>query len=458
MQSKPSGASLAHGGTPPASTVNKTPPPPPKATGAALPAPARIRRTQVIALTLLMISGIINYLDRGVLAVANPLIRADMGLSLAQMGVLLSAFSWTYAIFQLPVGWLVDRIGARKLLGFGLIVWSLAQASGGIVSTFGWFILARVVLGIGEAPQFPSAARVVSDWFPLRSRGKPTGIFNSASPLGSALAPLLLSVLLTSFHWRWAFVITGAAGLVAALVWLAVYRDPNKSRMSADEIAYLEQDQDRANTQAHPMMTLDDWLGLFRHATTWGMLIGYFGSVYLNWVYLTWLPGYLSAERHMSLARTGLAASVPFFCGFLGSLAAGWFSDLVTSKTAQPVIARRNAVVFAMFGMVAFTIPAALVQSNTVALACISVVIFLANAASASSWALATAAAPPSRIASLGSLQNFGGFLGGALAPILTGIIAEKWSFVPALLTAAAIAFVGAMSYLILVRKPIAEA
>ncbi|WP_347556593.1 MFS transporter [Robbsia sp. KACC 23696] len=423
----------------------------------ALPVPARIRRTQVIALTLLMISGIINYLDRGVLSVANSLIRDDMHLSLAQMGFLLSAFSWTYAIFQLPVGWLVDRIGARKLLGFGLIVWSLAQAAGGIVGTFGWFIVARIVLGIGEAPQFPSAARVVSDWFPLRSRGKPTGIFNSASPLGSALAPLLLSILLTSFHWRWAFIITGAAGLVAALVWLAVYRNPNKARMTAEEVAYLEQGLDAHAPASRPTMTLNDWLGLFRHATTWGMLIGYFGSVYLNWVYLTWLPGYLTAERHMSLARTGVAASVPFFCGFLGSLAAGWFSDLVTSKTAQPVIARRNAVVFAMLGMVCFTIPAALVQSNTIALACISVVIFLANAASASSWALATAAAPPSRIASLGSLQNFGGFLGGALAPILTGIIAEKWSFVPALLTAAAIAFVGAMSYLILVRKPIVE-
>ncbi|MFP3615315.1 MFS transporter, partial [Paraburkholderia sp. SIMBA_050] len=123
----------------------------------------------------------------------------------------------------------------------------------------------------------------------------------------------------------------------------------------------------------------------------------------------------------------------------------------------SPVVSRRNAVVVAMLGMVAFTIPAALVQSNTVALACISVVIFLANAASACSWALATAAAPPSRIASLGAIQNFGGFIGGALAPILTGVIAQKWSFVPALLTAAAIAFAGAMAYLLLVRKPIPE-
>jgi len=121
------------------------------------------------------------------------------------------------------------------------------------------------------------------------------------------------------------------------------------------------------------------------------------------------------------------------------------------------VIARRNAVVICMLGMVVFTIPGALAQSNIVALACISVVIFLANAASACSWALATAAAPQSRIASLGAIQNFGGFIGGALAPVLTGVIAQKWSFVPALLTAAVIAFVGAMAYLLLVNKPIPE-
>ncbi len=154
-------------------------------------APPRVRRAQIVALTLLMVSGIVNYLDRGTLAVANPLIRKDLGLSLGEMGLLLSAFSWSYALFQLPVGGLVDRIGPRRLLGIGLIVWSLAQAAGGLVSTFGWFIVARIVLGIGESPQFPSAARVVSNWFPLRSRGKPTGIFNSASPLGTRARPTL---------------------------------------------------------------------------------------------------------------------------------------------------------------------------------------------------------------------------------------------------------------------------
>ncbi|MEC5409649.1 MFS transporter [Paraburkholderia sp. MPAMCS5] len=417
--------------------------------------PPKIRRAQIVALTLLMVSGIVNYLDRGTLAVANPLIRQDMGLSLGQMGLLLSAFSWSYALFQLPVGGLVDRIGPRRLLGIGLILWSLAQAAGGFVSTFGWFILARILLGIGEAPQFPSAARVVSNWFPLRERGKPTGIFNSASPLGTALAPLCLSVLVVNLNWRWAFIVTGIAGLIVAVVWLAVYRDPVKAALNDAERRYL--DGDETDTKPTPAVTLADWRSLFSHGTTWGMLIGFFGSVYLNWVYLTWLPGYLTMERHMTLMHTGIAASVPFFCGFLGALTAGWFSDLITSRSASPVASRRNAVVITMLGMVAFTIPAALVQSNTLAIVCISVVIFLANAASACSWALATAAAPPNRVGSLGAIQNFGGFLGGALAPILTGYIAQSWSFVPALLTAAGVAFIGAMSYLLLVRKPIAD-
>ncbi|MBN3817973.1 MFS transporter [Paraburkholderia sp. Se-20369] len=417
--------------------------------------PPRIRRGQRIALALLMASGIVNYLDRGTLAVANAAIRGDLGLSLGQMGLLLSAFSWSYALCQLPIGGLVDRVGPRRLLGAGLILWSLAQAAGGIVSTFGWFIVARIVLGIGEAPQFPSAARAVSNWFPLRARGTPTGIFNAASPLGTALAPLLLSILVASFNWRWAFIATGALGLVVAIAWFAWYRDPPRAHLSAAERGYLDADAD--NAIATPKLTFGDWRSLFSYGTTWGMLIGFFGSVYLNWVYLTWLPGYLTMERHMSLVRTGFAASVPFLCGFVGSLVAGWFSDLVTRRSRSPVASRRNAVVIAMLGMVAFTIPAALVESNTVALACISVVIFLANAASACSWALATAAAPPSRVASLGAIQNFGGFIGGALAPIATGLIAQRWSFVPALLTAAAIAFAGAMAYLLLVRKPIPE-
>lgn len=403
---------------------------------------------------MLVVCGVVNYLDRATLAVANEYIRADLGLSLGQMGLLLSAFSWSYALCQLPVGALVDKVGPRWLLGIGLVVWSLAQIAGGFAATFGWFVVARIALGIGEAPQFPSAARVVSNWFPLRARGVPTGVYNSASPLGVALAPLVLPPLIAATSWHWAFYVTGALGIVAAIMWVTFYRDPVHERMSAEERAYLELGEVR---EAVPKTSFATWSALFRHRVTWGMMLGFFGSVYLNWVYLTWLPGYLRTERHMDLAYAGLAASVPFLCGFAGALIAGWASDRVTRFAASPISARRNAVVVATLGMVVFTIPAALVESNVLAVACISLVIFLANASSACAWSLATVAAPPSRIASLGALQNFGGFLGGALAPVLTGYIAQTWSFVPALLTGAAIAFLGAMSYLFLVVRPIPE-
>lgn len=416
--------------------------------------PTRILRRQQLSLVLLVVCGVINYLDRATLAVANEYIRADLGLSLGQMGLLLSAFSWSYALCQLPVGALVDKIGPRWLLGGGLVVWSLAQAAGGFAATFGYFVLARIALGIGEAPQFPAAARVVSNWFPARARGTPTGIYNSASPLGVALAPLVLAPLIIATSWHWAFFITGAMGLVAAVVWVMLYRDPVRADMTAAEQAYLEVDEVAA---AAPKANFASWLALFRYRVTWGMMLGFFGSVYLNWVYLTWLPGYLRTERHMDLAYAGLAASVPFMCGFAGALIAGWASDRVARAASSPVTGRRNAVVIATLGMVVFTIPAALVDSNLVAVACISIVIFLANASSACAWSLATVAAPPSRVASLGALQNFGGFLGGALAPIITGYIAQTWSFVPALLAGAGIAFMGAMSYLFLVTKPIPE-
>lgn len=416
--------------------------------------PPRILRRQTLALVLLVASGVINYLDRATLAVANEYIRADLGLSLGEMGLLLSAFSWSYALCQLPVGALVDKVGPRWLLGIGLVVWSVAQAAGGLASTFGYFVLARIALGIGEAPQFPSAARVVSNWFPLRSRGTPTGIYNSASPLGVALAPLLLPPLIAATSWHWAFYVTGALGLVAAIVWVSVYRDPVREELSAEERAYLEAGE---NTEAAPKTSFAAWRALFRHRVTWGMMFGFFGSVYLNWVYLTWLPGYLRTERHMDLANAGFASAIPFLCGFAGALIAGWASDRIVRFASSPISGRRNAVVTATLGMVAFTIPAALVESNVVAVACISIVIFLANASSACAWSLATVAAPRSRIASLGAIQNFGGFLGGALAPVLTGYIAQNWSFVPALLTGAGIAFLGAMSYLFLVAQPIPE-
>src|ERR1700754_1735723 len=188
----------------------------------------RVKWIQRVALALLVVAGVVNYIDRATLAVANPLIREELGLSIADMGYLLSAFLWAYAFAQLPTGAMVDRLGPRILLTLGLSLWSLAQVLGGLVRGFGEFFGARILLGIGEAPQFPTCARVVRDWFNQRDRGLATGIFNCASSLGTAIAIPLLTFLMLTFGWRVMFMIMGVAGLAMAAFWYVFYRKPTE--------------------------------------------------------------------------------------------------------------------------------------------------------------------------------------------------------------------------------------
>ena len=204
----------------------------------ALKATPRVRSIQRAALAMLVVAGVINYIDRATLAVANLLIRHDLGLSIADMGYLLSAFLWAYAFSQLPTGAMVDKFGPRFLLTCGLSLWSLAQLIAGFVQSFGQFFGARLLLGVGEAPQFPTGARVVRDWFNPRDRGLATGIFNCASSLGTAIAVPLLTFLMLSYGWRVMFMIMGVAGLAMAAVWFVVYRNPNEIELTAGEIAY----------------------------------------------------------------------------------------------------------------------------------------------------------------------------------------------------------------------------
>jgi MFS family permease len=245
----------------------------------ALKATPRVKSIQRIALAMLVVAGVINYIDRATLAVANLLIRNDLGLSIADMGYLLSAFLWAYAFAQLPTGAMVDKLGPRLLLTCGLALWSFAQLLGGLIQNFGQFFGARLLLGVGEAPQFPTGARVVRDWFNPRDRGLATGIFNCASSLGTAIAVPLLTFLMLSFGWRVMFMIMGVAGLAMAAFWYVFYRNPTEVPLTAEETAY--------RTHGDPpgqrtVVTLREWKQLFRFRTTWGMILGYFGCIYLT--------------------------------------------------------------------------------------------------------------------------------------------------------------------------------
>ncbi|OYV41739.1 MAG: MFS transporter [Rhodospirillales bacterium 20-64-7] len=415
----------------------------------------RIRTIQRSALTMLVISGSVNYIDRATLAVGNPLIRHDLGLSIADMGFLLSAFLWAYAFAQLPAGGLVDRFRPRILLTAALSLWSLAQVASGLAAGFTQFYIARIFLGAGEAPQFPTATRVTRDWFNPRSRGLASGVWNSAGPLGTAIGVPILTLLMLSFGWRWMFILMGIAGLIVAAVWFTRYRNPSDIELTEAESQHCTEGDPAVRRSA---VTFREWRMLFKFRTTWGMIVGYFGCIYVTWIYFAWLPGYLEIQRHMSVKYTGLAAAIPFAWGIAGSLTGGYLADRLLRRGHGALNSRKFPAGIALLGTAAFTVSAAYVHSNTLAIVFISAAIFLLYVTSTCSWALSSVAVPSNLTASVGAMMNFGGYLGGALAPTVTGLIVQRTgSFVLALVVGAIVAVISACSYMLVVHRPITE-
>ena len=412
----------------------------------------KVRSIQRAALAMLVLSGSINTIDRAALSVANPLIREDLHLSIAQMGLLLSAFLWAYAFAQLPTGALIDRLGPRRLLGIGLAVWSAAQLLCGFVSNVTQFAIARVLLGIGEAPNFPTGGRVTRDWFNLRERGFATGIFNGASYLGTGIAAPLLTFLMLSFGWRWMFSIMGVVGLGAALLWYVVYRDPEQMALTAEEERYRTSGD--APEKVHPV-TFGEWRRLFRCRTTWGMILGYFGVIYVTWLFNAWLPGYLEMERHMSIRNTGLVSALPYVFAVAGALSGGWLADHLMARGLSRVSSRQFPLCCAMAINALFVVAVAMVDSNVIAVVCLCGSMFCGTVATTCAWATVSVVAPANCTGSLGAMQNFGGYCGGALAPTVTGFIVQgTGSFVPALLVGAVMCVFAAAAFSI-IRKPI---
>jgi len=417
-------------------------------------ASARIKRIQRTAIALLIVSGSINYVDRATLAVGLPLIRQELGLSLTQSGFLLSAFLWTYAVSQLPAGALIDRLGARCMLSAGLALWSLAQVLGGLVANFWQFVVARILLGLGESPQFPSSARVVADWFHRRERGLATGLWNCSSSLGTAIAAPLLTFLMLRLGWRWMFIVMGLLGITVAGVIRWVHRDPRQVPLTREERAYLTDDAPEP-----PRVTWGEWRRLFHHGTIWGMIGGYMGAMYVLWIYNTWLPQYLELQLHLTVSKTGWIASVPFLFGVVGSLVTGRVCDALLHRGFSPIASRKVPMVVSLLGVALFTLLTACTSNPVLAVAFISVSLFLVYGTACCAWSMASVVGPVHCTASIGSIQNFFGYLGAAVAPTVTGIIVAKTgSFQPALMVGALFATLGAGLYLLLVRGPIGAA
>ena len=398
-----------------------------------------LRVQQATTLSLLFSAGVVNFFDRSSLAIANNTIRSEMHLSATDIGWLLSVFSFAYGLSQLPLITLLPRLGARRVLGGGLVLWSSAQLLTGFVRGFPPFLALRAMLGAGESPFYPAGVQTVRDLFPARSRGRATAVMSMSQTLGLAVAPPLLSLLILHVGWRVMFIDLGAAGLVVAAAWLLLHRPTHV--IADDEVA--------AATVGESA-----WRLLLRQRIVWGAMLGFGGINYTNWLYTAWIPGYLQTARHLSLARTGWVAAVPFLAGAVGMFSSGLFTDLrAPGGLALATIHRANIVV----GMVlsaACTLCVARSVSTVGAVAGICGALFCIHFAGTSAWGYAQAVSPAPLVASLSALQNFASFLIASVAPVLTGWLLDRThAFTIAFAVCSGVTLLGALSYATLCRR-----
>ena len=410
------------------------------------------RRTSIrirwVLVALLVIGGVVNYLDRATLSVANTTIAGEFGLNATEMGVLLAAFSWPYAIANLPAGYLVDRFGPKRMYAWAAGLWSLMTMVTAAAHSFGVLYAARVALGVAESPFFTASLKVNERWFNKDERALPISIVNTGSQIANAIAPPILTGLLLTVGWRGMFVAVGALGILVMLVWLRVYRDPTlreQAIIRGEELA-----EARANEQAKPA----SWGALFRQRNTYFMILGAFGIFYTVWVYLTWLPSYLQTSRGLSLSETGWLSSLPYLCGILGVLFGGWLSGRLIRRGHSAVVSRKVPIVGGAVLAAAAVLPVAYVHNTPVALTLLSLGYFAAQVPMGCLWTLASDIAESHQVASLGAIQNFGGFLGAAMAPIVTGAILDATgnNYTYVFLVGGALLLLGGMSYLFFVK------
>jgi sugar phosphate permease len=396
---------------------------------------------------LILVGAVINYLDRSNLSVANTTIAKEFGLSPLEMGVLLSAFLWPYALANLPAGWLVDKFGPKKMFAWASGLWSAVTIATAFTNTYSLFYTMRVLLGVSESPFFPSAVKAVNNWFSKKDRGTPLAIINTGSQIANGIAPPLLTALMLAFSWKIMFIIVGVAGIVVMVVWLMTYRDPKQNEIMI-EVQKLSESK-----ETEPQVR---WRDLFKYKSTWYMIIGNFGLVYTMWTFLTWLPGYLETDRGLSLMKTGWVASIPFLVGIIGVPLGGIISDYFIRKGFQPIKARKIPLVGGAILAAIAVIPIPYVSDLNTCIVLLSLAYFASSVPTGVIWTLATDVAPRNMVASLGSIQNFGGFIGAALAPIVTGAIVQSTgSFEYVFLIGAVLLIVSAISYGIFLKKPI---
>jgi MFS family permease len=391
-------------------------------------------------LVLLFSAMLISYAHRSALSVAAPFISADLNLSKTEMGVLLSSFFWVYAFMQMPAGWIVDRFGVRRAYSLGFIFWSLASAATGFGVGMASLLGLRIATGAGQAITFPASSRACANWFRQPERGTVTGVYLTGVRMGAALVSWLGAYFLARYSWKLFFLLIGLTPLVWLLPW---------NRFLGKWETRTTEPQGAQTNQA----SFFESLLLLRHRSVFGIFLGFFAYDYAWYVFLTWLPSYLKDERKFTTSEMGIYSATPLVAMSVIIILAGVISDWLVKRGNDERFVRK-AFIIAGLAIGCLIVPAGIVADKMTAVWLLTISLCGLGLASPNTWTLTAAVCQKKIVGTVAGIQNFGGNLGGIIAPALTGFIAHKTkSFAIALAVTGAVLVVGMAAYWFLIGE-----
>jgi MFS transporter, ACS family, D-galactonate transporter len=404
---------------------------------------------------MLLGSGIlVNYFDRINLSVAGPQLQESFGLDPVQLGWLFSAFFWSYALLQIPTGMILDRFGVTPVGRIGAALWSAATALTALASGFGGILAARVLLGIAEAPAFPGNSKATGYWFPRAERALATAIFDAAAKFSNVIGAPLVALAVIHFGWRGAFWATAALSFFYFIAFWLFYRDPSAdTHLSTAERAYIQ--AGGATQEGVAAIGAGAMLGyLLANRKVWGLTIGFAAYGYSFYLFLTWLPGYLVREMHMSLLSSAGYTTIPWIVATITDLlVGGWLIDHLIKQGRDETRVRKAVLVIGMLvGLAVFG--AVFTTDLTWAILWISIALGGLAAAAPVGWSIPSLIAPKGGTGTIGGIMNFVNNLMGVVAPVTTGyVVGMTGSFSGAFLIAGAVLLIGIFSYIVLLGR-----
>jgi ACS family hexuronate transporter-like MFS transporter len=398
--------------------------------------------------SLIFLATLINYIDRLTISVLAPVITRDLGLTNTEFGGIITWFLLAYTISQGLSGKLYDRVGTKRGFICSIMLWSIAAMAHAFARGLASLSVFRCFLGFGEAGNWPGAAKTVAEWFPIRERAFGMAIFNSGAAIGSVVAPPLIVWLSLAYGWQTTFIATGSLGFAWLVLWLLFYQTPDRHKWLSEDERRLIREGQRAegvpdSLPAGPAAPLS-WRELLRYRQVWAIVLSRFFTDPVWWLYISWLPKYLSDARGFSLVKIGLFAWVPYVAADAGSLSGGWLSGYLISRGWSVDRARKVVILIAALLMPA-GIFAAFAHDAMVALVLIGVVLFGFQVWINNVQTLPSDFFPDKAVASVAGLGGTGAGIGSMIFIFSTGWVVDHFSYVPVLVAAGLLAPFGTL-------------